>query len=38
MGSDLWMQVSMGFSFYVRQSARYEAVYGLAGAVLTLMI
>ena len=38
MGSALWMQASMGFSFYGRQSARYEAAYGLAGAVLTLMI
>jgi len=27
MGSDLWMQASLGFSFYVRQIARYEAAY-----------
>jgi membrane protein len=38
LGSALWMQASLGFSFYVRQIARYKAAYGLAGAVLTLMI
>ena len=34
----LWLLASLGFSLYVRQIAHYEAAYGLAGAVLTLMI
>jgi membrane protein len=37
-GAALWLLASLGFSFYVRQIAQYEAAYGLAGAVLTLMI
>jgi membrane protein len=37
-GATLWMLASLGFSFYVRRIVQYEAAYGLAGAVLTLMI
>jgi len=34
----LWMVTSAGFSFYVRRIADYATAFGLAGAVLTLMI
>jgi membrane protein len=37
-GAALWMMVSLGFSFYVRHISNYQTAYGLAGAVLTLMI
>ncbi len=37
-GAFLWVLASYSFSIYVKQFARYEAAYGLAGAVLTLML
>lgn len=37
-GAGLWVLASLGFSAYVRQIAQYEVAYGLAGAVLVLMI
>ncbi|EWY42646.1 ribonuclease [Skermanella stibiiresistens SB22] len=36
--SVLWMLISVGFSLYVRRIAHYETAFGMAGAVLTLMI
>lgn len=37
-GAGLWVLASLGFSVYVRRIAQYEVAYGLAGAVLVLMI
>lgn len=34
----LWILISLVFSLYVREVAHYESAFGLAGAVLTLMI
>ena len=38
VAATLWMVTSAGFSFYVRRIADYATAFGLAGAVLTLMI
>lgn len=33
-----WMTVSVGFSFYVENFARYSVIYGTLGAVIALLI
>jgi len=38
IAATLWMVTSIGFSLYVRWIADYATAFGLAGAVLTLMI
>jgi membrane protein len=38
LGAALWVGASFGVSVYMRQVVRYEAAYGVAGAVLALMI